>query len=174
MAVGLFSPVRADEIQIEGVTITSADVSQLLAALHTAMRPNDSTIPVVVSIKSPSEMPIYDQQTHYAGLQDAAGARTMHIWVRSDLKGADAPSALLAVFALALTDGGYGGPDFKKLYDVYAAKDAQLPANAADPFLYRHKFAAALSNMIQSGESKVGNPSPSPTQKPDSNPHDVA
>jgi hypothetical protein len=33
-----------------------------------------------------------------------------------------------------------------------AAKDAQLPSDAPDPFLNRQKFAAALVNMVQPGK----------------------
>ena len=148
--LSLSLPVLADAIQIEGVTITKADISQLLTALHTALQPNDSTIPLLVSLKPLSEMPTYDQQSHYAGIQEEkSGVHAMHVWVNQDLKGVDQQNAILLAFSLALTDGGYGGTAFKQLYDIYAAKDAQLPANAPDPFLNRHKFGQALVNMLQ-------------------------
>lgn len=141
---------RADGTQIEGVTITRADIAQLLTALHTALKPNDSTIPIVVSLKAPSEMPAYDPQWHYAGIQEQnSGVRAMTIWINSNLKSADQQNAIEASFLLALTDGGYGGKAFKQLYDIYAAKDAQLPPDAPDPFLNRQKFAAALVNIVQ-------------------------
>ena len=45
------APARADSTQIEGVTITSGDITQLLTALNTALKPNDSTIPLIVVLK---------------------------------------------------------------------------------------------------------------------------
>lgn len=151
IALGRLSvPALADSTQIEGVTITSADVTQLVTALHTALQPNDSTIPLVVALKPESQMPAYDKQWHYAGLQEQKpGVQAMYVWINADLKGADLQNALEAAFLLALTDGGYGGKAFKQLYDIYAAKDAQLPPDAADPFLNRQRFAAALVNMLQ-------------------------
>jgi len=39
-ALGLLPlPARADATQIEGVTVTNADLTQLLTALHTALKP---------------------------------------------------------------------------------------------------------------------------------------
>jgi hypothetical protein len=145
-------PAHADVTQIEGVTVTNADITQLLTALHTALKPNDSTIPIIVSLKAPSEMPSYDPQWHYVGMQKEqnSGVNAMIVWVNSDLKGADQQNAIASSFLLALTDGGYGGTAFKQLYDIYAGKDAQLPSTAPDPFLNRHKFAEALAKMVQS------------------------
>ncbi len=95
-------------------------------------------------------MPAYDPQWHYAGIQEQnSGVRAMTIWINSNLKSADQQNAIEASFLLALTDGGYGGKAFKQLYDIYAAKDAQLPPDAPDPFLNRQKFAAALVNIVQ-------------------------
>jgi hypothetical protein len=54
---------------------------------------------------------------------------------------------------VAITDGGFAGPNFKRLYDIYAKEDSQLPAGAPDPFLNRHKFDAALVNQINSKTS---------------------
>lgn len=151
-ALGLLpQPARADATQIEGVTVTNADITQLLTALHTALKPNDSTIPVVVSLKAPSEMPAYDPQWHYVGIQEQqGGVKAMVVWFNSGLKGADLQTAITTAFLLAITDGGYAGTAFKQLYDIYSAKDAQLPANVSDPYLNRHKFAAALAKMVQS------------------------
>jgi hypothetical protein len=67
---------------------------------------------------------------------------------------------MLGAFVLAISDGGYGGPAFKQLYDIYAAKDAQLPAGAPDPYLNRHKFADA---MVRSVKAAIGAASPSPS-----------
>lgn len=143
----------ANSTQIEGVTITSGDITQLLTALNTALQPNDGTIPLVVVLKSVGEMPAYDKQWHYAGIQEQKpGVKAMYVWANADLKGADQQNAIEAAFLLALTDGGYGGKAFKQLYDIYAAKDAQLPSDAPDPFLNRQKFAAALVNMVQPGK----------------------
>jgi len=153
VVIGLPAPARADSIQIEGVTVTNADISQLFKAFHTALQPNDKTIPLVVSMKSPSEMPAYDQQWHYAGIRNEnLGAPTMQVWVSDKLTGTDLQNALVAAFSLALTDGGYGGRAFKQLYDIFAAKDAQLPSNAPDPFINRQQFAAALVHLMQSAE----------------------
>jgi hypothetical protein len=141
---------RADTTQIEGVAITVTDISTLLAALNTALKPNDATIPLFVVLKSPGEMPAYDPRWHYAGIrEEKAGTKGMYVWFNKDLGGADMQSAINAAFLLALTDGGYGGPAFKQLYDIYATRDAQLPTGAADPFLNRQKFAAALAHMLQ-------------------------
>ena len=143
---------QADSKQIEGVTITSDDISQLLKALNTALQPNDSTIPLIVVLKSAGEMPKYDRQWHYDGIKEQKpGVQAMYVWANADLKGADQRNAIEASFLLALTDGGYGGKAFKQLYDTYAAKDARLPSDAPDPFLNRQKFAAALVNMVQPG-----------------------
>ncbi|HEV3090554.1 MAG TPA: hypothetical protein VGX91_03820 [Candidatus Cybelea sp.] len=145
-------PIRADGTQIEGVTITAADITQLLTALHKALKPNDSTIPIMVSLKSSSEMPAYDPQWHYAGIQEQSnGVKAMSVWIDSGLKGTDQQNAIEASFLLALTDGGYGGKAFKQLYDIYAAKDAQLPPSSPDPALNRQKYAAALVNMLHLG-----------------------
>ena len=76
----------------------------------------------------------------------------MYVWANADLKGTDQVKAIEAAFLLALTDGGYGGKAFKQLYDIYAAKDAQLPSDAPNPFLNRQKFAAALVTMVQPGK----------------------
>ncbi|HET6276715.1 MAG TPA: hypothetical protein VFE16_12365 [Candidatus Cybelea sp.] len=144
-------PAHADATQIEGVTVTSADITQLLTALHTALKPNDSTIPVIVSLKASSGMPSYDPQWHYVGIQEqSSGVKAMIIWINADLKGTDLQNTIASSFLLALADGGYGGTAFKQLYDIYAAKDAELPPNAPDPYLNRHKFAAALAKMVQS------------------------
>ncbi len=94
-------------------------------------------------------MPAYDRQWHYVGIQEQqGGVKAMVVWFNSGLKGADLQTAIAPAFLLALTDGGYGGTEFKQLYDLYAAKDAQLPLNAPDPYLNRHKFAAALAKMV--------------------------
>lgn len=145
-------PARAAGIQIEGVTVTSADITQLLKAFQTAVKPDDSTIPIIISLKAPSEMPPYDPQWHYVGIEERqnGGVKAMIVWFSSDLKGADLQNAIFSSFPLALADGGYGGTAFKQLYDIYAAKDAQLPPNAPDPYLNRHRFAAALAKMLQS------------------------
>jgi hypothetical protein len=146
-------PAHADATQIEGVTVTSTDITQLQTALHTALRPNDSTIPIMVSLKPPSDMPLYDPVWHYVGIQQQnESPKAMVVWINSNLKGQELQNAIASSFLLALADGGYGGTAFKQLYDIYAAKDAQLPANAPDPFLNRRKFAAALANIAKSGK----------------------
>jgi hypothetical protein len=143
----------ADSTLIEGVTITSGDITQLLRALDTALDPNDRTIPLIVVLKSAGDMPAYDKESHYAGIKEQKpGVQAMYVWINADLKGADQQKAIEAAFLLALTDGGYGGRAFKQLYDICAAKDAQLPSDAADPFLNRQKFVAALVNMVQPGK----------------------
>ena len=54
--------IPAMAAEIDGVEITKADVTQLLSALHVALKPNDMTIPLVVSLKQPSDMPVYSRQ----------------------------------------------------------------------------------------------------------------
>ena len=152
-ALGLLPlAAHADGTQIEGVMVTNADITRLLTALHTALTPNDSTIPIIVSLKATKDMPSYDPQWHYVGMQKQpnSGVNAMIVWISSDLKGADQQNASASSFLLALADGGYGGTAFKQLYDIYAAKDAQLPATAPDLFLNRQKFAAALAKVVQS------------------------
>lgn len=145
-------PAYAEATQIEGVTITPNDISQLLAALNTALKPNDSTIPIIISLKTAGEMPAYDPDWHYAGIQDqSSGVKAMIIWINSGLKDAALKNALTSSILLALADGGYGGKAFKQLYDIEEEKDAQLPTSAPDPFLNRRKLAAALMNLIQPG-----------------------
>ncbi|HEX5275097.1 MAG TPA: hypothetical protein VFW34_07465 [Candidatus Rubrimentiphilum sp.] len=139
----------SDGVQIEGVTITTGDVRRLFEALRAALKPDDKTIPIIVSVKKASEMPSYDPQYHYLGIsQDAKGARQMRVWLNKDLSAKDSTNAIAAAFFLAITDGGYAGPAFKTLYDVFDKEDAQLPANAPDPFLNRHRFAAALVDQL--------------------------
>ena len=138
-----------ESVQIEGVTITAQDITQLLNSLHTALSPDDKTIHLVVSLKKTGEMPTYDRRWHYAGMtQVGNGTPTLSVWINSDLAGSAQENAIASAFMIALTDGGYGGPSFKKLYDFYASKDAQLPADATDPYLNRHRFADALAKML--------------------------
>lgn len=147
------SAVRADSTVIEGVTITGADVKQLLTALHKALQPNDMTIPIVVELKHSSEMPAYAQQWYYDGMHEQKpGVQAMYVWISSDLKDADTQAAIASAFMLAISDGGFGGPDLKKLYDIYAAKDSQLPPGAPNPYVNRQKLAAALANILMSSQ----------------------
>jgi len=136
--------------QTEGastVSISKDDIAQLLSALHTALKENDTTIPIVVSLKAPSEMPAYDPKSHYAGSTND-GSVKLHVWIANDLKGPEMEQALEQSFILAVADGGYAGPNIKKLYDESAQKDARLPAGAADPYANRHKLGQMLSQMI--------------------------
>jgi hypothetical protein len=143
------APAATDSVQIEGITITANDMQRLFSALDLALKPNDSTIPIFVSMKKPSEMPSYDPQYHYLGMSlDAKGSRQMHVWINSALSDKESTNAIAAAFFLAITDGGYAGPAFKSLYDVFAKEDAQLATGAPDPFLNRHRFAAALVNQL--------------------------
>lgn len=155
LAAGATLPATAlaDTTQIDGVTITASDTSQLLKALHTALQPNDATIPMLVSLKAANEMPAYDQVWHYDGLHDIKGVQSMSVWFNKDLKGSDLQSAIETAFLLALCDGGYGGTAFKQLYDLNASRDAQLPSGSPDPFLNRHKLAALLLTSLLHGGS---------------------
>jgi len=140
-------------VQIEGITITAQDLDQLLSAMHQALQPNDMTIPIVISVKKPPEMPTYDPLSHYAGIGvDSKGAKALQVWINADMSSKDQQNAIMAAFFLAITDGGFAGTDFKSLYDIYAKKDSLLPAGAPDPFLYRHKFAAALVKQLNSSK----------------------
>ena len=149
LVASLTAKVRAGEAVIEGVTIGSPDIKQLFRSLHAALDPNDSSISLAISLKKAAEMPVYDPTWHYEGaVTDAKGHQVLHVWILSELKGAPLQDAISAATMLALCDGGYGGPNFKKLYDVYAAKDAVLPASSPDPFLNRHKFATVLASLL--------------------------
>lgn len=48
--------------EVDGVDVSSADITQLLTAMHIALKPNDSTIPVVVDVKPATDMPAYAKQ----------------------------------------------------------------------------------------------------------------
>jgi hypothetical protein len=134
---------------IEGVTLTDADVKQLLTAMHTALKPNDNTIPITVQLKPAGQMPAYAPDWYYAGITtSSAGVKTLNVWTNAALEGTALQNALEASFLLALCDGGYGGTNFKQLYDVEAAKDAQLPAGSPNPFLNRQKMGVALTHLI--------------------------
>ena len=115
------------------------------------------TVPVFIDFKKPSEMPAYDLQVHYVGIAQRAGKKVMMIWANESQTKNLSEDAMAGAFVLAVSDGGYAGSAFKQLYDIYAAKDAQLPAGAPDPYLNRHKFAAAMVKMLNSP-----NPTPSP------------
>ena len=78
----------------------------------------------------------------------------MLLWINQELKGDALRTALESGTLLAIIDGGYAGAAFKQLYDIYAARDAQLPPNAPDPYLNRHKFAAALVQAIAASSSQ--------------------
>ena len=118
--------------------------------MRQALKPGEKTIPVVIETKSSGDMPAYDKQWHYAGIAPSkAGTQEMHIWINGELQGSDLENAKTAALLLAVSDGNYAGSAFKQLYDVYAAKDAQLPPNSPDPYLYRHKLATALLTIFQ-------------------------
>jgi hypothetical protein len=152
------STAPSSAVRIEGVTLTAADLDQLFRALHQALKPNDRTIPIAVHITPAADMPSYDKDSHYAGMHtDASGAHILDVWISKDLNGDALHRAIESAFLLAIADGGYAGSAFKQLYDIYAAKDAQLPANAPDPYLNRHKFAGALLRVVN-----ASTPSPSP------------
>lgn len=148
----LAAAASANATEIDGVDVSSADITQLLTAMHIALKPNDSTIPIVVGVKPATDMPAYAKQWYYAGIQEKDGTRTMHVWFSADLKGADLQRALEAGFLLALADGGYGGKAFKQLYNLSAAKDAQLPSDASNPFVNRQQLATKLVDMLQIGQ----------------------
>lgn len=137
------------QIDWDGVRIAGPDVKQLLSAMHIALKPNDSTIPIDVDIKPADQMPKYSPDWYYAGTAvSSSGARTMTVWTNAALQGDALQAALTASILVALCDGGYGGPAFKELYDTEAAKDAQLPPGAPNPYLNRQKLGAALAHLI--------------------------
>jgi hypothetical protein len=143
-------------IQIQGVTVTMADIAQLIEAVHQALQPNEMTVPILIDAKKPTEMPSYDPVAHYVGIQEQGGKKVLLIWLNAADKADAFRDAKTGAFALAVTDGGYAGPAFKQLYDVYAAQDAQLPANAPDPYLNRHRFASALVHVINYQSARPG------------------
>lgn len=143
-------------IQIQGVTVTMADIAQLVAAMHQALQPNETTVPILIDGKTSTQMPSYDPVAHYVGIQEQGGKKVMVIWLNAGDKGDAFRDAKAGAFALAISDGGYAGPAFKQLYDVYAAQDAQLPANAPDPYLNRHKLASALVHVVNYQSARPG------------------
>ncbi|HEY5257245.1 MAG TPA: hypothetical protein VIJ12_02600 [Candidatus Baltobacteraceae bacterium] len=142
-------PAFADtpaSVQVDGVTISAADVTRLQNALVVALRPNDNTIPLQLTLKTAAEMPPYDSDFHYAGtVAGKDGHQWLDLWVnRGSFNGGPPPVAMTMAILLALADGGYGGPAFKQLYDTCAKQDAALPADAPDPFLNRRKLSNGL------------------------------
>ncbi|HLY01115.1 MAG TPA: hypothetical protein VKR56_01315 [Candidatus Cybelea sp.] len=163
-ALGTAASASADTTQIDGVTISSGDIAQLRGSLIIALKPNDMTIPIVVTWRSWDEMPPYEPEWHYDGLHDVGdvwwqqpppvkrGEKVMSIWINDALlqNRNEAATAVEEAILLALADGGYGGSAFKQLYVIYAAKDAALFSHTVDPFLNRRKLAAALMSLVGS------------------------
>jgi hypothetical protein len=144
-------PVAAQTTEIAGVAITHDDIQQFLTALNKALQPNDMTVPVIVGFKPSSEMPSYDKLVHYDGIHTTkSGTQAMYIYISKDAKSDAYKDALIAAIALAVIDGGYAGKAWKQVYDVCAARDAQLPADAPDPYLNRHKLGTDLAAFINS------------------------
>jgi len=114
-----------------------------------ALRPNDNTIPLQLTLKTAAEMPSYDPDFHYAGtVAGKDGRQWLDLWInRSSFNGGPPPAAMTMAILLALADGGYGGPAFKQLYDICASQDAALPTNASDPFLNRRKLSNGLLDV---------------------------
>jgi hypothetical protein len=147
--LALTLPAAAQTTEIAGVAITHDDVKLFLVAMDKALKPNDMTIPIIISSKPASEMPIYDKQIHYDGIHTTtSGAHVMYIYVSKDWN--PDTRGFIAPIALAVIDGGYAGKAWKELYDVCAARDAQLPTGAPDPYLNRHKLGNALEALIDS------------------------
>ena len=121
----------------------------MLGTLARALKLRDATIPLIVSTKPPADMPTFNKQWHYAGTRAKLAVREMHVWINETLKGADRENAIKAGVLVALADGGYFGAEYKHHYDIGAAKDAQLPADALDPFLNRRKYADTLVEIVR-------------------------
>jgi hypothetical protein len=135
--------------QIDGVTITKADLTQLFEAMHHALANGDTAIPLVVHVKPAAEMPKYDPEAHYVGTDTTQTPPVITVWVNgSDLKSDTMQDAMAESMLLGIMDAGYAGPNFKKLYDSYAAKDTAAGASAPDPFANRRKFAEALVHEL--------------------------
>lgn len=130
------------------ITVNQNDLRQLLNALHTALSPADNK--VMVALKKPSEMPSYAPDWYYAGLTPGSNGAgpAITVWVRDDLKGDIAESAMAKSFMLGLMDGNYAGTDMKQLYDAYAKLDAAQGPNAPNPFVNRQKLADALQKAL--------------------------
>jgi|SRR5581483_1313319 len=132
-----------------GVTVSKDDSLRFLDAMQHALTENDTTIPLILTFKKASEMPAYDPVVHYAGIQPAAHAKpNLSVWANGEVKEAALQGPLTSSFALAVCDGGYAGPAFKKFYDTAAAQDAALGPSVADPFQNRHRLGAALVAFI--------------------------
>lgn len=161
---------RACAVEIDEVTVADSDVEALRRAVIIALKPDDDTIPIILTLKSWAQMPAYDKAWHYDGLRDAKdfawgtpprlapGEKVMVLSMNADLCAIRpyAGSALTEGFLLALTDDGYGGTALKRLYDFNAAKDARLPPGSADRSISVRRFADELLRLIPPSEATYG------------------
>jgi hypothetical protein len=133
-------------LKFDGVTFTAAEMLRLFAGFHAALDPLDKSVHLIVTSTSPAEMPRYDPQWHYGGVQVRSdGTPAITIWVVEGIPKVSIGPAIEAGVLLGLADSGYCGPKWKALYDQSAAADAQLAANAADPFVNRRALALQLA-----------------------------
>jgi tetratricopeptide (TPR) repeat protein len=141
------APVQsvASSISFGEMTFTGPELLRLFAGLHAALDPKDKSVHVIIISKSPSEMPAYDREWHYDGVQVRSdGTPAITLWVTSGLSQAAVERAVEAGLFLGLADSGYCGEKWKKLYDATSAADAKLGTNAADPFANRRALALQL------------------------------
>lgn len=137
-------------MQLDGVTFTTGEMLRLFAGFHAALDPQDKSVHLLVTSTSPAEMPPYDPQWHYGGVQVRPdGTPAITIWIVQGIPKASIERAIEAGVFLGLADSGYCGSKWKALYDQSAAADARLGANAADPFVNRRALALQLSEAYE-------------------------
>jgi len=127
-------------------TFGSDDVQALLKAVHCELTPQCSQVHVE-SVPA-SQMPLYDPVVHYVGL--GSDPHVAILLVSKDAPSAAMQRALFDGMLLACMDDGEAGPKWKSLYDLAAAADARLLANAADPYLNRHKLTQSVDAIVNS------------------------
>lgn len=136
---------------VDGVSFEAADVAKLLGGVKAAFSPTDHSVHIALSLKPAGDMPAYDPQWHYVGAQRLPdGTPSIDGWVLATLPQDQLTSAFEAIALLGLADSGYAGPNWKALYDRFAAEDAALGPTATDPFVNRRKFADQLVKLFQS------------------------
>ncbi|MGA8574117.1 MAG: tetratricopeptide repeat protein [Candidatus Cybelea sp.] len=137
-------------VQVDGITFSAGDILRLFAGLRAALDPNDKSVHLLVTSASAAEMPSYDPQWHYGGVQMRPdGTPAIALVIAQGIAQASIQRAIEAGVLLGLADSGYCGPKWKALYDQAAAADAKLGANAPDPFVNRRALALQLAQAYE-------------------------
>ena len=141
-------------------TWTPSDSDYLaLVRLATGTWPKTANAHVVYFAKSPRQMPPFDPQVFYEGVDPGLPSVAWIDEDRSDFS-ADHTRKMHDALILAAMDTGAAGPNWKRVYEDLKAKD-QAQHDPADPYHYRHAFLATVDAKIAALE-----PAP-PTRTPD-------